>query len=85
MTRALSKKYSLKATSPINKDCCLIIDAVSIRKQTLLNTEKDQYSLFVDLGDAMPNFKSEKLAFEALVFWLEQKITGNVPLDIFSR
>ena len=39
------------ARSPINKDCCLVIDAMSIRKQTLWNPEKDLYSGFGFFGD----------------------------------
>jgi hypothetical protein len=58
------------AHSPINKDCCLVIDAMSIRKQTLWNPEKDQYSGFVDFGDEIPAAQSEKIASEALVFLL---------------
>ena len=58
------------AASPNSKDCGLVIDAMSIRKQTLWNNEKDKYSGFIDLGDAIPNPKSEKLASEALVFLL---------------
>jgi hypothetical protein len=56
--------------SPDNKDCCLVIDAMSIRKQTLWNSEKEQYSGFVDRGDEIPNVKSDVLASEALVFLL---------------
>jgi hypothetical protein len=58
------------ACSPVNKDCCLVIDAMSIRKQTLWNPEKDQYSGFVDFGDEIPAVQSEKIASEALVFLL---------------
>ena len=47
---------------------CIVIDAMSIRKQTLCNTEKDQYSGFVDLGGVIPNAKPDTLASEALVF-----------------
>ena len=56
--------------SPVNKDCCLVIDAMSIRKQTLWNPEKDQYSGFVDLGNEIPNVQCDKMASEALVFLL---------------
>ena len=58
------------AASPNSKDCGLVIDVISIRKQTLWNHEKDKYYGFIDLGDAIPNPKSEKLASEALVFLL---------------
>lgn len=56
--------------SSVNKDCCLVIDAMSIRKQTLWNPEKDLYSGFVDLGNEIPNIQCDKLATEALVFLL---------------
>ena len=57
-------------SSPNDKDCCLVIDAMSIRKQSLWNPEKDQYSGFIDFGDAIPNRGSEKLSTEAIVFLL---------------
>ena len=53
-----------------SRDCCLVIDAMSIRKQTLWNPEEDKYSGFTDLGDTISNRQSEKLASEALVFLL---------------
>jgi len=56
--------------TPSNKDCCLVIDAMSIRKQTIWNPQKDQYSGFVDLGGVIPNEQTTKLASEALVFLL---------------
>ena len=58
------------ARSPINKDCCLVIDAMSVRKQTLWNPEKDQYSRFFYFGDEIPAAQSDKIACEALVFHL---------------
>ena len=58
------------AASNNSRDCCLVIDAMSIRKQTLWNPEEDKYSGFTDLGDTIPNRQSEKLASEALVFLL---------------
>ena len=58
------------ANSPVNKDCCLVIDAMSIRKQTLLNAENDQYSGFSDFGDTIPTINPGRLASEALVFLL---------------
>jgi hypothetical protein len=41
---------------------------MAIRKQTLWNPKKDQYSGFVDLGNEIPNVQCDKLASEALVF-----------------
>ncbi len=58
------------ATTPNDKDCCLVIDGMSIRKQTLWNAQKHQYSGFVDLGGVIPNAKPDTLASEALVFLL---------------
>ena len=55
---------------PNNRDCCLIIEAMPIRKQTLWNPEKDEYSGFINFGDAIPKPRSDKLASEALVFLL---------------
>ncbi len=57
-------------TTPSDKDSCLVIDGMSIRKQTLWNAQKDQYSGFVDLGGVIPNAKPDTLASEALVFLL---------------
>ena len=67
---AFTSLSDLISGSPINKDCCLVIDAMSIRKQTLWDAEKDRYSKFVDLGDEIQSDKSAKLASEALVFLL---------------
>ena len=67
---AFTSLSDLISGSPINKDCCLVIDAMSIRKQTLWDAEKDRYSGFVDLGDEVQSDKSAKLASEALVFLL---------------
>ena len=64
---SLSQKV---AQSNNNKDCCLVIDAMSIRKQTIWNPQKDSYSGFVDFGNEIPNEHPEKLATEALVFLL---------------
>ncbi|CAB4016846.1 uncharacterized transposon-derived [Paramuricea clavata] len=58
------------AQSSNDKDCCLVIDTMSIRKQTIWNPEKDSYSGFVDFGNEIPNEHPEKLATEALVFLL---------------
>ena len=56
--------------SPVNKDCCLVLDTMSIRKQTLWDAENDRYSGFVDHGGKVQNDESTKLASEALVFLL---------------
>ena len=56
--------------SPVNKDCCLVLDAMSIRKHTLWDAENDRYSGFVDHGGKVQNDESTKLASEALVFLL---------------
>ena len=55
--------------SPIKKDCCLVIDAMSIRKQTIWDPKQDQYSGFVNYG-AIPVEDPDTLATEALVFLL---------------
>jgi hypothetical protein len=43
---------------------------MAIRKQTLWDPKKDQYSGFVDLGNEIPNVQCDKLSSEALVFLL---------------
>ncbi|CAB4038383.1 THAP domain-containing 9, partial, partial [Paramuricea clavata] len=55
--------------TPSKKDCGLIIDAMSIRKQTLWDPKKEQYSGFVNYGPVPPE-DPETLASEALVFIL---------------
>lgn len=56
--------------SPIKKDCCLVIDAMAIRTQTVWTPQHDKYFGFVDYGTEIPNPPSDKLATEALVFLL---------------
>lgn len=67
---AFTSLSSQISNSPNNKDCCLVVDAMAIRKQMLWNPEKDKYSGFVDFGNAIPNSTPTKLASEALVFLL---------------
>ena len=54
---------------PERKDCSLMIDAMSIRKQTLLEPNKERYSGFVDYGP-IPTNNPDTVATEALVFLL---------------
>ena len=67
---AFTSLSSQISNSPNNKDCCLVVDAMAIRKQMLWNPEKDKYSGLVDFKDAIPNSTPTKLASEALVFLL---------------
>ena len=53
----------------MKKDCCLIIDAMSIRKQTEWDTKNDQYAGFINYGEVTPE-KPDTLASEPLVFLL---------------
>ena len=55
--------------SPEKKDCCLIIDAMSIRKQTVWDPKRDQYAGFINYGEVNPE-DPDTLATEALVFHL---------------
>ena len=68
-------------SSPNDKDCCLIIDAMSIRKQNLWDPEKDQYSGFVDFRDGIPNSRSEKLSTEAIVFLLIGELQESLEMS----
>ena len=52
---------------PEKKDCCLVFNAMAIRKQTLWDPTKDAYVGFVNYGDVLPEL-SDILASEALVF-----------------
>jgi hypothetical protein len=67
---AFTSLSQMVAESDINKDCCLVIDAMSICKQTIWTPQKDLYTRFLDLGNEIPNEHPDKLATEALVFLL---------------
>ena len=56
--------------SPTKKDCCLVLDAMAIRSQTVWTPQRDKYFGFVDYGTGIPNPPSDQLASEALVFLL---------------
>ncbi len=56
-------------TCPEKKDCCLIIDAMSIRKQLLWDSNQSKYVGFVNYGETPPE-NPDNLASEALVFLL---------------
>ena len=56
--------------SPIKKDCCLVIDAMAIRSQTMWTPQYDKYFGFVDYGKEIPNPPTDKIATETLVFLL---------------
>ena len=63
---------ALKKESTVDrekKDCCLIIDALSIRKQMLWDNNKDNFVGFVNYGP-IPALKPDVLATEAVVFLL---------------
>lgn len=55
--------------NPERKDCSLIIDAMFIRKQTLLEPHRECYSGFVNYGPILTN-KPDVIAKEALAFLL---------------
>ena len=55
---------------PTKKDCCLVLDAMGIRSQTVWTPQRDKYFGFVDYGTEIPNPPSDQLASEALVFLL---------------
>ncbi len=54
---------------PDKKDCCLIMDAMSIRKETVWDNKNDRYDGFINYGTVNPE-DPETLASEALVFLL---------------
>ena len=71
MQEAFQSLQSEADKTPSKKDHCgLIIDAMSIRKQTLWDPKKEQYSGFVNYGPVPPE-DPETLASEALVFILD--------------
>ncbi|CAB3980230.1 Hypothetical predicted protein [Paramuricea clavata] len=70
---------------PEKKDCCIIIDVMSTRKQTLWDAKQDKYVGFVDYG-TIPTEKSDTLiASKAVVFLLvgARIVIGSVQLDTF--
>ena len=65
---ALASEVSRDA---IKKDCCLVIDAMAITKQTIWDPKKDCYAGFVDYGQGGPILDDpEMLASKAHVFLL---------------
>lgn len=52
------------------RDCCLVIDAMAIRKQAIWNEAKKKFCGFVDYGNGIQMEPSETLASEALTFEL---------------
>ena len=59
---------------PDKKDCCLIVDAMSIRKETVWDKKNDRYDGFINYGTVNPD-DPETLASEALVFLLVEART----------
>ena len=68
---------------PLKKDCCLIIDAMSIRKQTLWDAKKEQYSGFVNYGPIQPKDPDTIASKHWFSCWLECGPNGSVQLVIF--
>ena len=65
------------------KDCSLIIDAMSIRKQTLLEPNKERYSGFANYGP-IPADDPDIVATEALVFLLvRSRSNWKCPIGYF--
>ena len=65
---ALEREVSREA---IKRDCCLIIDAMAIRKQTIWEPKNDRYVGFADYGKGGPVLDDpDTLASEAHVFLL---------------
>ena len=69
LKEAFQSLASEMSNSAAKKDCCLIIDAMTIRKQTVWDPKKDQYAGFINYGGVTPE-DPETLASEALVFLL---------------
>ncbi len=71
------------AKSPEQKDCFLIIDAMSTRKQMLYDSTQDKYVGFVNYG-AIQTEKPDTLASEAVVFLLVGARTNwKCPIGYF--
>ena len=69
--------------NPERKDCSLIIDAMSIRKQTLLEPNKERYSGFVNYGP-IPANNPDTVATEALIFLLVgSRSSWKCPIGYF--
>ena len=83
-------------SSPTKKDCCMIIDAMSIRKQAEWDVKKEKYSGFINYGEVTPE-KPDTMASEALLFllvgtrthwkcpigyFLSDKMTANIQAQL---
>ena len=75
------QKYAMSC--PEKKDCFLLIDAMSTRKQMLWDPKQDRYVGFVNYG-AIPTEKPDTLASEAVVFLLvDARSHWKCPIGYF--
>ena len=66
------------------KDCCLVIDAMAIRKQAIWDKVKKKYTGFVDYGNGIQLEPTETLATEALTFELVGlRSDWKIPIGYF--
>ena len=80
---------------PEKKDCCLVFDAMAIRKQTLWDPKQDEFVGFVNYGPAQIE-APETMASEALVglrshwkcpiaYFLIDKLSASVQAELVRK
>ena len=67
------------SSKPCENECCLTLDAMSIREQSTWDSSLGRFVGYVDYGGSMDN--SDKLASEALVF-MAVGLSGRWKLPI---
>ena len=67
LTEVMDKLRKYVQEDPDMKDCILMFDSMSIKKEVIYNKQKQCYAGFVDLGNIHCN-ADEQLALESLAF-----------------
>ena len=78
-TAAFEYLKSFVSSKPCENECCLTLDAMSIREQSTWDSSLGRFVGYVDYGGSMDN--SDKLASEALVF-MAVGLSGRWKLPI---
>ncbi len=95
ITEALDILKSEIQDQPEKKDCCLVFDAMAIRKQTLWDPKQDEFVGFVNYGPAQIE-APETMASEALVglrshwkcpiaYFLIDKLSASVQAELVRK
>ena len=82
-TEAFTSLSNKVRSSSDKKDCCLIIDSMSICTQTIWNQEKDQYSGFSDYGGAIPDTYDTPASETLVVIVVGTRSHWKCPIGYF--